>query len=186
MKINKRGFTLIEILVVVLIIGILAAIALPQYRTSIMKAKFAQYETLVKDITGSMRRMALVKDMDWGYTFQELDIDLPGIKSTTPVTTGWGSGEVATFDWGYCYMLKPILNNSDGDVFCGNYDCWGYVQTIQLGSGEITFSPYCVHNKADERSKKFCESFGPSSNYGVLVGPDGGEGCAASQCAINS
>lgn len=39
---NKKGFTLLELLVVVLVIGILAGIALPQYQKAKIKADFAE------------------------------------------------------------------------------------------------------------------------------------------------
>ena len=77
---NKRyphgGFTLIELLVAVLIIGILAAIALPQYRKSVEKANVAPILSLLKTLYQAQESYYLTNGT-YSNDFDSLDIDFP-------------------------------------------------------------------------------------------------------------
>ena len=82
MKINKKGFTLLELLVVVLIIGMLAAIALPQYRKVVEKSKLSDALITGKSMRESVERYFLSGHDDLSGSTADyptvLDIDLTG------------------------------------------------------------------------------------------------------------
>lgn len=73
---GKDGFTLLELLVVVLIIGVLAAVALPQYEVAVAKSKYTQLMTLAKSYMQAEERYRLANG-DYTHDFLELDVDIP-------------------------------------------------------------------------------------------------------------
>ncbi len=87
---NRKGFTLLELLVVVVIIAVLAAIALPQYYYVINVTKVKANMNTVKAIADAMERYVLANGeyptFSGGYASSNydinrvLDIDVPNLQ----------------------------------------------------------------------------------------------------------
>lgn len=77
-KIKKfaKGFTLLELLVVVLIIGLLASIALPQYRKSVEKSQVAPILSLLRTLYQAQESYYLSNGV-YANKFDQLDVDFP-------------------------------------------------------------------------------------------------------------
>ena len=74
---NKKGFTLIELLICILIIGVIAGIAIPQYKKAAGKAKLATIKGLTESIVQAERRYYIANNKTYTDDLTALDIKIP-------------------------------------------------------------------------------------------------------------
>ncbi|MCV4266952.1 pilin [Pseudomonas capsici] len=63
---TQKGFTLIELMIVVAIIGILAAIAIPQYQDYVTRARWAENNTIIAPVKAAIAECLQVSNSTLG------------------------------------------------------------------------------------------------------------------------
>mgnify|MGYP003114476194 CR=1 FL=1 len=125
---NQKGFTLIELIMVTIILGILAAVAIPRYMTTVEKAEAAAEDAVINSVKAGLETYATEQLMDNGRRswptnpFDALDTKPSGY--TTDSDDADTDGE-----WTYNSTTKKITHQRNDNSRVG----WQYNEGTQTG-----------------------------------------------------
>tara|TARA_B100000902_G_C26795973_1_gene662176 strand:- start:10 stop:435 length:426 start_codon:yes stop_codon:yes gene_type:complete len=125
---NRKGFTLIELIMVTIILGILAAVAIPRYMTSVEKAEAAAEDAVISAIKAGLETYATEQLLDNGRRswptnpWDALDTKPAGY--TTDADDADVDGE-----WTYNTTSKKITHQRNDNSRVG----WLYDEGTQTG-----------------------------------------------------
>jgi len=116
---GQKGFTLIELMIVVAIIGILAAIAIPNFLTYQLKSRQAEAKTNLQAIKTSEIAFQAERGCYIGIGVYGVVVPAPALK-TAPFTWGTGPLPATVPALGWCVA---------GGTFAGNFTDIGFKAT---------------------------------------------------------
>jgi type IV pilus assembly protein PilE len=118
---RERGFTLLELLVVAIIAGILASIAIPSYVNSIRQGRRPEAKTALLDLAAREERFYTMNNY---YTASAASL---GYSTPFPVALGAGPDYYLSVTsptgttQGTAYALEAQANGDQVNDACGNY-----------------------------------------------------------------
>ena len=130
-KMNKKGFTLAELLIVVAIIGVLVAISIPIFRSQLEKAREATDEANIRSIYAQLSADVLTENT----TSTKKDKDVCPAAVTYTVTKDKDTGNI-TGTATYTMTQKTAGLVGGGSVTIGSVTIYSW--DFKLGTATIT------------------------------------------------
>ena len=152
MRGNLAAFTLIELVIAVLIIGILAAVAIPMYKHAMIKSRFSTVMPVAKTIADAQESYYL-RNGQYASEQAALDVTPPNVENTTVEL----SGTEEDADENYAYVVA-----SRSDVPGAKY-----IQ-YQKNSPQFAENIHCEALTGEEEPNWLCKALG-----GEYVGEHG-------------
>jgi prepilin-type N-terminal cleavage/methylation domain-containing protein len=109
---NKRAFSLLELIVVLLIIGIMAIIALPQFRTARENALLQEAKSILKLIQAAEKIYGVENNFYWAYG------------TTALINTGLKLDIPLNNNWAYSVDTNGVLTNFRARAVRGGASIW--------------------------------------------------------------
>ena len=160
---KKKAFTLTELLVVVIVIGVLSAVVLPKFNKVIETRKTTEAEEMMAAVrTEQERRCALDKD----YTTDAATVNLASLKTKNFNYTLKNTGIEAASTGKYGYTLK-MPSYRDGRLCCDSAEqCAKLNKNYPLcreltAKADYTSGTECSAGEEPDNTPKTCE--GPST-----------------------
>ncbi len=155
-KRTSNGFTLIELMIVIAVIGILASIAIPQYSLYTNKAKFAQLKVSVSPI--KIRITECYADNGLDISNCNTSADMPVVQSqvTTAMLNSAASSEdiasITVTPEGMGPKITVVPDVSTGLSPSDTYELIGRIETNS--SGEFVIQSWIISGGGC--SKSYC------------------------------
>ena len=144
---SQGGFTLIELMVVVVIVGILAAIALPAYQKQVAKGRRADAVTALSGILQAQERR---RSNNGSYTKDLNDLnqsDRSAANHYSLSIDGLGTGTTRSLAAGFIAYARPVATGLQAtDTDCAE-------MSISVQRGNVV---YAALNSASADSTKIC------------------------------
>jgi type IV pilus assembly protein PilE len=129
---THRGFTLIEVMIVVAIVGILAAVAYPSYLEYLKKGRRADAQTFMSDIANRESQYLLDARL---YT-----ANFTGANSLNLSLGGWDCTTVVTKCTNAYYDIQAAIPNPDTPTITISYKITGTANGSQQSDGDLTLN----------------------------------------------